>query len=86
MLRIPGWRSAWICRINRAAPLHQKAVDLKAGQIGATGAQAVVMSCGSYRLNFMAGAANAQWPARIESLVELAGDNLAGLAYLGRQS
>ena len=63
--------------LNRAAPLRQKAFEIKVKQIGATGADAVVMSCGSCRLNFMAGAANAQWPTRIESLVELVGDNLA---------
>ena len=63
--------------LNRAAPLRQKAFEIKVEQIGATGAEAVVMSCGSCRLNFMAGAANAQWPTRIESLVELVGDNLA---------
>ncbi len=64
--------------INRAAPLRQKAFELKVEQIDATGAAAVVMSCGSCRLNFMAGAANVQWPTRIESLVELVGDNLEG--------
>ena len=63
--------------INRAAPLRQKAFELKVEQIDATKAGAVVMSCGSCRLNFMAGAANSQWPTRIESLVELVGDHLA---------
>lgn len=64
--------------LNRAAPLRQKAFEIKVEQIGATGAEAVVMSCGSCRLNFMAGAQQSQWPTRIESLVELVGDNLQG--------
>lgn len=64
--------------INRAAGLRQRAFEIKMRQLDATGAEAVVMSCGSCRLNFMTGAGNAQWPTRIESLVELVGDNLAG--------
>jgi hypothetical protein len=35
------------------------------------------MSCGSCRLNFMNGQQQTQWPVKIESLVELVGDNLA---------
>jgi Fe-S oxidoreductase len=63
--------------INRAAGLRQKAFELKQQQIDATGAEAVVMSCGSCRLNFMNGQQQSQWPVKIESLVELVGDNLA---------
>jgi Fe-S oxidoreductase len=63
--------------INRAAGLRQKAFELKQQQIDATGAEAVVMSCGSCRLNFMNGQQQTQWPVKIESLVELVGDNLA---------
>ncbi len=63
--------------INRAAGLRQKAFELKQVQIDATGAETVVMSCGSCRLNFMSGQQQSQWPVKIESLVELVGANLA---------
>jgi len=68
---------AGIFLINRAAGLRQKAFELKQQQIDATGAESVVMSCGSCRLNFMNGQANSRWPVAIESLVELVGDHLA---------
>lgn len=67
---------AGVFLINRAAGLRQKAFELKQRQIDATDAEAVVMSCGSCRLNFMNGQANTSWPVKIESLVELVGDNL----------
>ena len=62
--------------IKRAAPLRQKAFEIKKAQVDATGASAVVMSCGSCRLNFMAGAQNAQWPTELLSLVEVVADHL----------
>jgi len=68
---------AGVFLINRAAGLRQKAFELKQQQIDATGAESVVMSCGSCRLNFMNGQANSRWPVAIESLVELVGDHLA---------
>ena len=55
---------------------RQKAFELKQQQVEATGAESVVMSCGSCRLNFMSGQANTGWPVKIESLVELVGENL----------
>jgi len=79
----PNAEMNWCCGggagvflINRAAGLRQKAFELKQQQIDATGAEAVVMSCGSCRLNFMNGQANSAWPTKIESLVELVGNNL----------
>ena len=57
--------------INRAEPLRQKAWQIKQAQIEATGAETVVLSCASCRLNFMAGAEAGQSPMRIESLIEL---------------
>lgn len=57
--------------INRAAPLRHKAWQIKREQIDATGADTVVLSCASCRLNFMEGAEVAQSPMHIESLVEL---------------
>ena len=68
---------AGVFLINRAAGLRQKAFELKQQQIDATGAESVVMSCGSCRLNFMNGQANSRWPVAIESLVELVGNHLA---------
>ncbi|MDP3248789.1 MAG: (Fe-S)-binding protein, partial [Polaromonas sp.] len=61
---------------NRAAPLRHKAWEIKRQQIDATGADAVVVSCASCRLNFMAGAETDQWSTRIVSLVELVADHL----------
>ena len=79
----PNAEMNWCCGggagvflINRAASLRQKAFELKQRQIDATDAEAVVMSCGSCRLNFMNGQANTAWPVKIESLVELVGNNL----------
>lgn len=63
--------------LNRAANLRQKAFGIKINQIDNTGADSVVTSCGSCRLNFLAGKQNANWNKDIESLVELVGDNLA---------
>lgn len=62
--------------INRAAPLRHKAWEIKRQQIDATGADAVVVSCASCRLNFMEGAEVDQWSTRIVSLVELVADHL----------
>jgi Fe-S oxidoreductase len=80
----PAGEMNWCCGggagvflLNRAADLRQKAFALKAQQIDATGAESVVMSCGSCRLNFMNGQAQSSWPVKVESLVELVGDNLA---------
>jgi Fe-S oxidoreductase len=67
---------AGVFLLNRASGLRQKAFELKQQQIDATGADAVVMSCGSCRLNFMGGQANTGWPVKIESLVELVAENL----------
>ena len=64
--------------LNRATPLRHKAWQLKKEQIDATGADVVVLSCASCRLNFMEGAQIDQWPTRIESLVELVAQQLPG--------
>lgn len=57
--------------INRAAPLRQKAWEIKRSQVEATGAETVVVSCASCRLNFMEGAEVGKSQMHIESLVEL---------------
>ena len=80
----PSGEMNWCCGggagvflLNRATPLRQRAFELKQRQIDATGAESVVMSCGSCRLNFMNGQAQSNWPVKVESLVELVGANLA---------
>lgn len=62
---------AGVFLINRAEGLRHKAWATKREQIDATGADTVVVSCGSCRLNFMAGAEADQWPTRIDSVVEM---------------
>jgi Fe-S oxidoreductase len=62
--------------INRAEGLRHKAWEIKREQIEATGAETVVVSCASCRLNFMAGAEADQWPTKIESVVELVAQQL----------
>lgn len=68
---------AGVFLINRASDLRQKAFSIKIDQVNQTGADTVIMSCGSCRLNFLNGAANASWDKNIESLVALAAENLA---------
>lgn len=62
---------AGVFLINRAESLRHKAWQIKREQIDATGADTVVVSCASCRLNFMAGAEADQWPTKIESVVEM---------------
>jgi Fe-S oxidoreductase len=64
--------------INRAAPLRHQAWEIKRAQIEATGADTVVLSCASCRLNFMEGAQAAQSSMHIESLVGLVAAQLPG--------
>jgi len=68
---------AGVFLINRASDLRQKAFSIKIDEIDKTGADSVITTCGSCRLNFLSGAANANWDTNIESLVALAADNLA---------
>jgi len=62
--------------INRAEGLRHKAWQIKREQIEATGADTVAVSCGSCRLNFMAGAEKDTWPVKIASVVELVAQQL----------
>jgi Fe-S oxidoreductase len=57
--------------IARAAPLRQKAFEIKMKQVDTAGADSVVVTCASCRLNFLQGAQTARWDKPIESLVEL---------------
>jgi Fe-S oxidoreductase len=67
---------AGVFLLNRAAPLRQKAFSIKIQQYNETGADSVVMSCDSCRLNFMNGSMQANWDKNIESLVELVAANI----------
>ncbi|HIP52655.1 MAG TPA: (Fe-S)-binding protein [Chromatiales bacterium] len=68
---------AGVFLLNDAAPLRQRAFEIKMKQVEETGAEAVVLTCGSCRANFLNGAQQAKWETPIESLVELVGANLA---------
>jgi Fe-S oxidoreductase len=63
--------------ISSAAPLRKAAFGIKYDEVNKTGADKVVMACGSCRLNFMKGAEDNNWDKDIVSLVALVGDNLA---------
>lgn len=73
--------------LNRAMPLRAGAYRIKADQFRATGAGAVVTACGSCRLNFLlcCEILHLEKPV-IQSLVELAADNLAEDAPAGQES
>jgi len=68
---------AGVFLLERAADLRQAAFRRKMRQFDATGADSVVLTCGSCRLNFIAGAQRANWDKGIESLVELVAENVA---------
>ncbi len=68
---------AGVMLIERAAPLRQRAFEIKMRQVDDTGAAAVVTSCESCRMNFAIGAANANWQTPVKSLMELVAENLA---------
>lgn len=63
--------------IRRAAPLRAKVWELKRSQFDQTGAEALVTSCDSCRINFSVGATDTHWEKPIESLAALVGANLA---------
>ena len=62
--------------LQRAAPLREKAFKIKIEQVDATGADSVVVSCASCRLNFEAGRINNRWDKTVDSLLELVADQL----------
>jgi Fe-S oxidoreductase len=68
---------AGVMLIERAAPLRQRAFEIKMRQVDDTGAAAVVTSCESCRMNFAVGGVNANWQMPVKSLVELVAENLA---------
>ncbi len=68
---------AGVFLINRAADLRQKAYEIKMGEVKDTGAESLVVSCGSCRLNFEVGKMKAHDTIDVDSLVALTADNLA---------
>jgi len=63
--------------INRTMPLRRAAFEIKRQEVEATGAQKVIMACGSCRLNFIKGQEETGMPGEIVSLVALVGEHLA---------
>jgi Fe-S oxidoreductase len=72
--------------LQRAMPLRAGVYRLKVDQFRATGADQVVTSCGSCRLNFVLGAQMNQYDKPIVSLVELAADHLPASGPEGQES
>jgi Fe-S oxidoreductase len=68
---------AGVFLINRAAPLRQKAYEIKMGEVKDTGAESLIVSCGSCRMNFETGKIKSNDTIPVDSLVALVADNLA---------
>lgn len=68
---------AGVFLINRAADLRQRAYEVKMSEIKTTGADRLVVSCGSCRLNFEVGKMKAHDTIEVDSLVALVAENLA---------
>lgn len=62
--------------IDSARKNRELGFDLKREQVEATGAESLVTSCGSCRLNFLAGADRVHWDRDVDSLLELVGQAL----------
>lgn len=60
----------------RRADGGSQAFAIKRAQVDGSGAQALVTSCGSCRLNFLAGAEQTGWDKPILSLVEYVAQHL----------
>lgn len=74
---------AGIFLLERATRLRDESFKIKLQQVNATGAETVVVSCASCRLNFEAGRVKNHWDKKIESLVELVADHLIDESRLG---
>lgn len=68
---------AGVFLLDSASELRKKAFGIKINQVNDTGADSVVVSCGSCRMNFLNGKEQANWDKEIESFVALVADNLA---------
>ncbi|WPL15634.1 succinate dehydrogenase/fumarate reductase iron-sulfur subunit [Thiorhodovibrio winogradskyi] len=67
---------AGIFLLGDATRLRDESFRIKLQQVEQTGAEAVVVSCASCRLNFEAGRVKNRWNKRVESLVELVAQQL----------
>ncbi|NEX21589.1 (Fe-S)-binding protein [Thiorhodococcus mannitoliphagus] len=67
---------AGIFLLERATYLRDESFKIKMQQVNSSGADTVVVSCASCRLNFEAGRQKNNWDKRVESLVELVADHL----------
>jgi Fe-S oxidoreductase len=67
---------AGIFLLERATRLRDETFKIKLRQVNETGADRVVVSCASCRLNFEAGRLKNHWDKRVDSLVELVADHL----------
>ncbi len=77
-------RMNWCCGggagvfvINSAAALRRAAFQKKIEEVDQTGADKVVMACGSCRMNFLRGAEEAEWDKEIVSMVSMVSENMA---------
>lgn len=67
---------AGIFLLERATRLRDESFKIKMQQVNATGADTVVVSCASCRLNFEAGRVKNHWDKTVASLVELVAEHL----------
>lgn len=67
---------AGIFLLERATKLRDESFKIKLQQVNETGAEAVVVSCASCRLNFESGRIKNHWDKQVYSLVELVADHL----------
>jgi Fe-S oxidoreductase len=65
-----------VALINRAAPLREKAFQIKQRQVDATGMDTVYTSCSGCRQTLDHGGKATQWNKSVASLLELVADNL----------
>jgi Fe-S oxidoreductase len=67
---------AGIFLLQDATRLRDESFKIKIREVNDTGAEAVVVSCASCRLNFESGRQKNHWDKRVDSLVELVADHL----------
>jgi Fe-S oxidoreductase len=66
-----------VALIGRAAPLRDKAFEIKKRQVEATGVDTVYVSCSGCRQTLDHGGKKTDWKKTVASLLELVADNLA---------
>jgi len=81
----PAGDASWCCgggggvvTLHRADEHRYRAFQIKMKQVEATGAERLATSCSNCRLTFDDGRAHFQWQRKMESLLELVADHLAG--------